>query len=73
MGNLLSDGVLDLSPVDGQMEATIDALTSHQECGPNVARHWMRLIDTLILMDSQVPLYRLHQRLIQLSFRDCWD
>ena len=29
---LLSDGVLHLLPVNGQMEATIDALVSCQEC-----------------------------------------
>ena len=31
-GILLSDGVLHLSPVDGQMEATVDALALCQEC-----------------------------------------
>ena len=32
LGNLLSDGVLHLSPIDRQMEATIDTLASRQEC-----------------------------------------
>ena len=34
---------------------------------------WRRLVGILTLMDSQVPLGRLHRRPIQLSFRDCWD
>ena len=37
------------------------------------ARQWIRLVGTLMSMDSQVPLDRLHRRPIQLSFRDCSD
>ena len=37
------------------------------------ARTWMRLLGTLTSMDSQVPLGRLHRRLLQISFRSKWN
>ena len=76
LGNLLSDGVLHLSPVNREVEATLGALASCQECQLSLslsARQWMRLAGTLTLIDCQVSVGRLHRRPIQLSFCDRWN
>ena len=74
LGNLLSDSVLHMPPVNEQMEATFDALASCQEYELSLStRQWVMLVGILTSMDSQVPLGKLHWRLIQLSFCDHWD
>ena len=73
LGNLLSDSVLHLSPIDGQMEAIIDALVSCQECELSLCKAVDEACRHTDIDGLSGTLGRLHQRPMQLRFHNHWD
>ena len=70
LGDLHSDGILHLSPIEGQMEATINAAASLQEYGLAHCKADDEAHKHTNVYGLPSSLGRLHPRLIQLSFRN---